>query len=234
MNNSTILQIITEDDELFQFETTTNFAGTNSSTITTYPTSEGTPRTDNIYNNPNKLNCTVNIGGDSTQSDMWGSGAEKPKLAMAELERWKDNAVKLTILTPQKDYYNMFLTSINNNATTTNAFNLAANLQFDELYIVNYETVVVTPEKCVSFEISANDTTTTDNKNEKNFGSFLASGNGGLLQGITGDGLKYAAVGAVAGSIIPGIGTAVGATLGVAVSGIVGCVKGIVNWFKGD
>ena len=152
---SNLIRITTENDEIYEFEAVTSYSGNDTSTITTYPTSEGTPRVDNIYNNPNTFNTSISIGGNTNTSDNWGTGTDRPKSAMAILERIKNDAIECTIITPQKDYFNMFLTKISVDNNRNNSYDLVATLQFDELRIATFETIIT--QEFNNPEIQAND-----------------------------------------------------------------------------
>lgn len=213
-----VIQIIRNDtNEIYTFQTTSAFSANDSSTITNNPTSEGTPRTDNIYNNPRTFDVSVQVGGNENITDVWGSGDERPKNAYRLLKYLKDRAIKLSIITPQADYLNMFLTNINPNNSNTNAYTFSAGLQFKELYIVSFETKSVGP--FITVQESANSQATQNNGN--NFGDSVAE--------LVGSAGGYAIAGAAAGSIIPGVGTAIGAGVGAAVGAVVQCIKWIVG-----
>lgn len=146
MDNSQIIQLINNNtDEIYEFETVPSFFGTDSSTITSYATSEGTSYTDNIYKNPSTFNCSINISGSANISDEWGDGADRPKTAFSMLSNWKLYGTPFTIITPQKDYFNMFVTNISPSNTTSNAYNFSASLTFTELFIATYQIETVGP-----------------------------------------------------------------------------------------
>lgn len=217
MENSELITIITEDDEVYQFEGIVSYTGNDTSTLTSYPTSEGTPRTDNIYNNPNKFTCSISIGGNENITDEWGSGTDRPKSAMSILTKWKEDAVALTIITNQKDYYNMFLTGISPQSTNQNSYDLAAGLSFDELRIVNFTltTIQVTNPIDISYYGSAD--TSNENGVSDNMWNEIWKNTSEL--GI--DVAEFGLIGAGIGSVVPGVGTAIGGVLGVGA----GCIK---------
>lgn len=212
MANSQLIQIITEDDELYEFEAITSYSGNDTSTLTSYPTSEGTPRTDNIYNNPNTFNCAILIGGNTNTSDEWGIGIDRPKTANAIFEKWKTEAVRLTIITNQKDYFNMFLTKINVNSNANNSYDYSASLEFSELLIANFTTETIGPfVNDETFANSSNAQSSTNNT-EKDETSILGYTVGGAV------------VGAAIGRIVPIFGTKVGAAVGAGAGFISGCI----------
>lgn len=222
---SDIIQIIRNDtNEIYTFQTTSAFSSNDSSTITNNPTSEGTPRTDNIYSNPRTFDVSIQIGGSENITDTWGIGNERPKNAYSLLRYLKERAIQLSIITPQADYLNMFLTNINPNNSTTNAYNFSAGLQFKELFIAKFETTTVGP--FINTTTSANNSQTQNNGN--NSGNYISQLGEGLAE-LTGSVGTFAGIGAGIGSVVPGVGTAVGAGIGAAVGAIYQCVKWITG-----
>lgn len=164
MDKSDIITIIRNDvtpSQVFQFQTVSSFSGNTTSTITTYPTTEGTPRADNIYINPTTFTVNVMIGGSENVNDEWGVGADRPINARETLRKLMMEAVPLTIVTPQGEYTNMFLTSISPSSTPQNAYNFSAGLSFSELFIATYQTIVAGPFNDAI--LAANDGTTQNN-----------------------------------------------------------------------
>lgn len=145
-DNSQIITIIRNDtNEIYHFQTISSFAGNRNSAITTYPTTEGTPRADNIYANPTTFSVSVTVGGSENISDEWGVGADRPKTAFYSLTYLKDYAIPLSIITPQGEYMNMFLTGISMSNTPQTAYDFSASLTFSELFISKFETITVGP-----------------------------------------------------------------------------------------
>lgn len=222
---SEVIQIIRNDtNEIYTFQTTSAFSSNDSSTITNNPTSEGTPRTDNIYSNPRTFDVSVQIGGSENITDIWGTGSERPKNAYSLLKYLKDRAIQLSIITPQTDYLNMFLTNINPNNSTTNAYNFSAGLQFKELFIAKFETITVGP--FTDATTSANNSQTQNNGNNAgSYGEDLLN-SAAELAGSVG---AFAVAGAGIGTILPGVGNVVGAGIGAVVGGIYQCIKWITG-----
>ena len=159
MQNSQIISITDLDTStVYHFETVSNFTGNDSSTITTYPTSEGTPRADNIYNNPNTFNVSVQIGGSTRANDEWGIDASRVRSAEMILRTMKNEAHTLQIETNQRTYDNMYLTSINISSNTQNAYDFVASLGFSELFIATYTEVTVGPFTTSEIESNTNST----------------------------------------------------------------------------
>ena len=211
MENSQLITIITEDDEIFQFQGIVSYTGNDTSTLTSYPTSEGTPRTDNIYNNPNKFTCSISIGGNEDISDEWGLGSDRPKNAMSILTKWKEDAIALRIITNQKDYDNMFLTGISPQNNNQNSYDLVAGLSFDELRIVNFTTTTINVTS--QYSIAQDGTSDTSNQNDmKSTIDKLARGE------LEGEGL---------GSVIPIVGDIVDN----AVTTVASCIGRIIQAF---
>lgn len=219
MENSQLITIVTENDEIYQFQGIISYTGNDTSTLTSYPTSEGTPRTDNIYNNPNKFTCSISIGGNEDIIDEWGNSTDRPKTAMAILTKWKEDAIKLTISTNQKDYDNMFLTGISPQNNNQNSYDLVAGLSFDELRIVGFETTILD----INVEANIAQDSQADTSNQNDIKSDLddiynaaAKTAGETIGGLA----TGAAIGAAVGTIVPGVGTLVGAAVGAVAVGI--------------
>ena len=208
MNNCDIITLIRTDTyEVYRFQSISTFQSNNTSNITTYPTTEGTPKTDNIYTNPSTFTVNISIGGSENISDEWGIGADRPRNAFSLLKQWREEAVRFTISTPQGDYLNMFLTTIMPTGTSLNAYDFNASLTFSELFISKFETVVVGPFN--SGITMANDSSTQDN------GTTF----GDVIDGVA-ETLGGTAVGAIAGGTVFGpIGAVVGGILGFFVNG---------------
>ena len=227
MENSQLITIVTEDDEVYQFEGIVSYTGNDTSSLTSYPTSEGTPRTDNIYNNPNKFTCSISIGGNVDVIDEWGSGTDRPKSAMNILTKWKEDAIALTIITNQKDYYNMFLTGISPQSTNQNSYDLAAGLSFDELRIVNFTTTTI--EVSSQYATAQDGTSDTSNQNDIQSEVGDVFSKAAVAAGQTAGGLLAGAgVGAAIGTwVLPGVGTGLGAAIGAVTTGIGFIIKDI-------
>lgn len=159
-----IIQIIRNDTgEIYTFQSVSALTSSATSTITNNPTSEGTPRTDNIYSNPAKFTVSVQIGGSENITDEWGVGTDRPRNAYSLLKYIKDRAVELSIITPQADYLHMYLTSINLDNSVTNAYNFSAGLQFNELLLATFKTTTVGP--FLNNETAANSSSAQSNGN---------------------------------------------------------------------
>lgn len=157
--NSQLITITRLDTmEEYHFQAVTSFTHSFTSTITTYPTTQGTNHADNIYANPRTIGVGFAIGGNEDTSDEWGSGLDRPKTATALLNFLKDNAIELQIETPQGTWTNMFLTTISLSNGDTNAYNLVGSLSFSELLISTYQTITVGPFE--STQTQANDDNT--------------------------------------------------------------------------
>lgn len=132
-----------DTNEDLYFQSVSSFSSNKKSTITNYPTSEGTPKSDNIYAEPETFTCSVQVGGNENIDDDWGVGEDRPQNALTMLTYFKDHAIQFQIETPQATYFNMYLTGITPSATKDSAFNLSVSLTFTQLFIAKYETVII-------------------------------------------------------------------------------------------
>lgn len=211
LNNSKIVTLVKNDDNtIYHFQSTTSHNGSDTSTMTSYPTSEGTPRTDHIYNNPNTFNFSAQISGTSDVTDEWGSGTKRPENALSLLTTWKMQAQSFTIYTPQKVYYNMFITSLAPASTTQNAYDLNIAIVFTELFISNFTYNVVGPFGDAVVEVNDGAEEDAGNKTAVEVVGSTMSG------------------GAVLGAVIGG---AIGGFAGVAIGGAVGILTGFFTGF---
>lgn len=223
MDKSNIITIIRNDttpSQVYQFQTISSFSGNTTSTITTYPTTEGTPRADNIYINPTTFTVNVMVGGSENISDEWGVGEDRPINTRETLKKLMEDAIELTIITPQGEYNNMFLTSIAPSSTQQNAFNFSAGLTFSELFVATYQTIVAGPFNDAILE--ANEGTTQNN------GSNDGSDWKEELKDIWWDSDK-----GIGGNIVKWVFNPVqGLSSAVSQTTVYGIKKGI-NWLKG-
>lgn len=225
LKNSQIITLIKNDDNsVYRFQVTTSHNGSDTSTITSYPTSEGTPRTDNIYNNPDTLNFAAQISGNSNISDEWGYGVDRPKNALSMLTNWKNTATSFTIQTPQKDYFNMFITSLAPAATTTNAYDLNISLTFTELIIPNFSFSVVGPfeDAIIEVEDSVQENNGANDGQELSEFDEAVEDASNVATSVAGGAL---AAGAVSIILTGGVSLAP-----IIIGGIIGAMKWLFDW----
>ena len=199
--NSQVISIIRQDtNEVMNFQVYSNYNINNTSTATTYPTTEGTPRTDNIYSNPKSITMSVFISGSEDINDEWGNGENRPKIAQQILSYIKDYVIKLGIETPQGYYTSMYLTAISNNNNTQNSYDFNASLTFTEIFIAGYETEKVGP--FTDMQSQANNSNTNNDTSE----TSLEQAEEAFVLTTGAAALGFAALGPLGGLVAGGIG----------------------------
>lgn len=166
------------------FDGVSAFNSDESSTLTSYPTSNGTPVSDNIYNNPNTYQVTIKVSGSEDITDDWGMGRERAKNAHTTLSNFKNSGTVFTVYTPTKTFDNMVITDIANSSISTDTYDFNATIKFTELLRVgaSKEDIFVEFTPSISEEIteetqssssSANNNAESDSNVIQGVGSFL-------------------------------------------------------------
>lgn len=121
------------ETKFITFDGVSAFNSDESSTLTSYPTSNGTPVSDNIYNNPNTYQVSIKVSGSEDVSDDWGTGRERAKNAHTTLSNFKNSGTVFTVYTPTKTFDNMVITDIANSSTQTDTYDFNGTIKFTEL-----------------------------------------------------------------------------------------------------
>lgn len=121
------------ETKFITFDGVSAFNSDESSTLTSYPTSNGTPVSDNIYNNPNTYQVSIKVSGSEDVSDDWGAGRERAKNAHTTLSNFKNSGTVFTVYTPTKTFDNMVITDIANSSTQTDTYDFNGTIKFTEL-----------------------------------------------------------------------------------------------------
>lgn len=166
------------------FDGVSAFNSDESSTLTSYPTSNGTPVSDNIYNNPNTYQVTIKVSGSEDITDDWGTGRERAKNAHTTLSNFKNSGTVFTVYTPTKTFDNMVITDIANSSISTDTYDFNGTIKFTELLRVgaSKEDIFVEFTPSISEEIteetqssssSANNNAESDSNVIQEAGSYL-------------------------------------------------------------
>lgn len=144
------------ETKFITFDGVSAFNSDESSTLTSYPTSNGTPVSDNIYNNPNTYQVSIKVSGSEDVSDDWGTGRERAKNAHTTLSNFKNSGTVFTVYTPTKTFDNMVITDIANSSTQTDTYDFNGTIKFTELLRVgaSKEEIFVEFTPSVSEEIT--------------------------------------------------------------------------------
>ena len=159
------IPIVTTETKFIAFDAVSAFNSDESSTLTSYPTSKGTPVSDNIYNNPNTYQITIKVSGSEGKSDDWGTGRERAKNAHTTLSNFKDSGTIFTVYTPTKTFDNMVITDIANSSTQEDTFDFNGTIKFTELKRVgaSKEEIFVEFTSSSDFSSANNNTESTSN-----------------------------------------------------------------------
>lgn len=233
-NSKVITMVRLDNFKAYNFQTVNTFTINQSSTITTYPTSVGTPKADNIYHQPVTISANVTVGGSEVIQDEWSedtNGVDRAKNAENILTSIKNNAIELSLTTPQGYFTNMYLTGISHSNTNQNALNFNATLTFSELPLAEFETITVGPFKSGNY--SANDNSTqnsgTNNGSSNNIVNEVIEKGKDVVGKTT---TKVVSEAISAGAAI-GTGAAAGALIGGPIGAIIGAgIGGLIHIFR--
>lgn len=172
------------ETKFITFDGVSAFNSDESSTLTSYPTSKGTPVSDNIYNNPNTYQVSIKVSGSENTTDDWGTGRERAKNAHTLLSNFKDSGTVFTVYTPTKTFDNMVITDIANSSIQTDSYDFNGTIKFTQLLRVgaSKEDIFVefTPsaseevtEETQSSSSSANNSSESNSNVSQQIGSYL-------------------------------------------------------------
>ena len=205
---------------LYYLTCVSNVTGSRNAVVTQYPTVSGKSISDNMYIQPKNCSFQLLVSSvyNSVQKYINIDTQQTVQLNAADLKQqviaWQEDSIRLNITTFEDSYSNMVLNSIVTNEDGSSGVGMwSATLQFTEV-----RTAEITEIK-LDFPASAEEE--ANDNSELNLGSdngSVAAEVGGFI-GNVGAG---ALMGAGVGSLIPGIGTAVGA--------IGGAVVGFFTW----
>ena len=196
------------------------------STVTEYPTTEGSNLSDHVYKEADTLNFSLNIDSldNSNQSYFVDENGVKQKLnyerAKKLLETWINDGVRLDIQTNHRLFKNMVLVSYNWKEDKDEWTLFKPQLGFKEVKIAQLTTTTI---HALHLPAEADYSTETDTGDNNGSETSTASVVGGILA----DTAIGAGISAAVGSIIPGVGTAIGAGVGAAVGAVVGFFRRI-------
>lgn len=194
--------------------------------VTEYPTSEGTPISDNVYKTSDNLNMNLMVDGLNQSNKSYCLTPEGQRTTLNYettkqlLKDWSENATLLNIQTRHEYFRNMVLVSLSWEESDRNWTIFKPQLGFKEIRIAQVQKVQMSAlNVSVGADYSKEVSTGANNGNEASTSSSSAEKVGGIL----GDTAVGAGIGAAIGSVIPGVGTALGAVVG----GAIGFFKGL-------
>lgn len=110
-----------ENGKTYYFRTASNVAPTMRTSLTSYPTTEGTPITDHAYRNPTQVSMVISASLYGSANNIFYYNSKGQEVALtspqvkALIKEWKDNSYRLTINTREGDKFVKF-----NNMVITN------------------------------------------------------------------------------------------------------------------
>ena len=110
-----------ENGKTYYFRTASNVSPTMRTSLTSYPTTEGTPITDHAYRNPAQISMVISASLYGSANNIFYYNSKGQEVALTSpqvkllIKEWKDNSYRLTINTRESDKFVKF-----NNMVITN------------------------------------------------------------------------------------------------------------------
>lgn len=110
-----------ENGKTYYFRTASNVAPTMRTSLTSYPTTEGTPIADHAYRNPAQISMVISASLYGSANNIFYYNSKGQEVALTSpqvkllIKEWKDNSYRLTINTREGDKFIKF-----NNMVITN------------------------------------------------------------------------------------------------------------------
>lgn len=204
-----------ENGKTYYFRTASNVAPTLRTSLTTYPTTEGTPITDHAYRNPAQVSMTISssLYGSANNIFYYNSKGQEVALTSPQvkslIKEWKDNSYRLTINTREGDKFekfnNMVITNLSWSEDGTSLGVWEPTITFEEIRIAS---VLVKQIKFPATKaIRANNNSQSNAGNDQ--GTAVATDFFGTIGGYA---VKGAFIGGITGH--PVIGACLGAAIG--------------------
>ena len=204
-----------ENGKTYYFRTASNVAPTMRTSLTSYPTTEGTPITDHAYRNPTQVSMIISASlyGSANNIFYYNSKGQEVVLTSPQvkllIKEWKDNSYRLTINTRESDRFvkfnNMVITNLTWSEDGTSLGVWEPTITFEEIRIAS---VLVKQIKFPATKaVRANNNSQSNAGNDQ--GTAVATDFFGTIGGYA---VKGAFIGGITGH--PMIGACLGAALG--------------------
>ena len=204
-----------ENGRTYYFRTASNVAPTMRTSLTSYPTTEGTPITDHAYRNPTQLSMVISASLYGSANNIFYYNSKGQEVALTSpqvkllIKEWKDNSYRLTINTREGDKFEKFNNMVITNLTwSEDGVSLGVcepTISFEEIRIAS---VLVKQIKFPATKaVKANNNSQSNAGNDQ--GTAVATDFFGTIGG-------YAVMGTFMGGITghPIIGACLGAAVG--------------------
>lgn len=222
--------------ETYRFDAIFGQEDTSRLSITSYPVQDGTPITDHAYKEPEDVSMIVNISDIKLPSydDSFANVNSRAETAKAELKRWQNEVLLLTVQTKFEVFKNMILVGISTSIDKRNGNVLKSSLTFKRIRIATVEEIVAGPFEngnSASYESAYQNNGQVQGNEIVNEVIDIA---GSTIGGVVAGAVVGAVIGGILGSIIPGAGTIAGAILGAKLGAIAGGSIGFLTktWDK--
>lgn len=204
-----------ENGKTYYFRTASNVAPTLRTSLTAYPTTEGTPISDHAYRQPAQVSMTISssLYGSANNIFYYNSKGQEVALTSPQvkslIKEWKDNSYRLTINTREGDKFekfnNMVITNLSWAEDGTSLGVWQPTISFEEIRIAS---VLVKQIKFPATKaVKANNNSKSDAGNDQ--GTAVATDFFGTIGGYA---VKGAFIGRRTGH--PIIGACLGAAIG--------------------
>ena len=204
-----------ENGKTYYFRTASNVAPTMRTSLTSYPTTEGTPITDHAYRNPTQVSMIISASLYGSANNIFYYNSKGQEVALTSpqvkllIKEGKDNSYRLTINTRESDRFvkfnNMVITNLTWSEDGTSLGVWEPTITFEEIRIAS---VLVKQIKFPATKaVRANNNSQSNAGNDQ--GTAVATDFFGTIGGYA---VKGAFIGGITGH--PMIGACLGAALG--------------------
>lgn len=194
-------------DKKYYLKAVTGTQNSSRTTITTYPTTEGTPMSDNAYREPYTITITLtsselNKSKNIVDTENENALATDMKLLRDIFFNWKENYTRLIIQTRHKQYTNMIVTDISWNDNNSNLGKFDPTVQLTECRVASIYTEIQGPFKGYESEPTYTPEQYHGNSNGLSITGTLGGVAAGALIGAKiGGVLGHPIIGAVVGGV---------------------------------
>lgn len=204
-----------ENGKTYYFRTASNVSPTMRTSLTSYPTTEGTPIADHAYRNPAQISMVISASLYGSANNIFYYNSKGQEVALTSpqvkllIKEWKDNSYRLTINTREGDKFekfnNMVISNLNWSEDGVSLGIWQPTITFEEIRIAS---VLVKQIKFPATKaVRANNNSQSNAGNDQ--GTAVATDFFGIIGGYA---VKGAFIGGITGH--PIIGACLGAALG--------------------
>ena len=227
MQSSAIFISEMNSDRKYYLNAVTGIRNSARTTLTTYPTSEGTPMSDNAYREPYSITMSLTSSEFNKSKNVLDTAEETTMSTdMAKLKQiffdWRDNFTRLILQSRHKQYTNMIITEISWNDDNSTLGKFDPTITFSECRVASIYT-----EKLGPFEGYESESTYAD---EEYHGNSNGVPVGEIATGAVGGAAAGALIGLKIGSVFPGLGNVIGLGVGAVVGAVWGGVSSYGNY----